>query len=171
MRPWPLWNETLRRASNSLEPMSSRLIHTFCVIVGLVILADSSTLNAATLPLNFSETQVGSDLAGSPTAMEFAPDGRLFVCLQDGRLLVIENGILLPTPFVTIAVNHSGERGLLGIAFDPDFASNQFVYVYYTFPTSPIHNRVSRFTANGDVAAGPETVILDLDTLTNDNNT
>jgi len=167
MRPWPLWNETLRRASNSLEPMSSRLIHTLCVIVGLVILADSSALNAATLPPNFSETQVGSDLAGSPTAMEFAPDGRLFVCLQDGRLLVIENGILLPTPFVTIAVNHSGERGLLGIAFDPDFASNQFVYVYYTFPTSPIHNRVSRFTAKGNVAVpGSETVIMDLDNLT-----
>ena len=141
--------------------MFSRLIHTWFVIVGFVILVGGSALNAATLPPNFSETQVGSDLNGPATAMEFTPDGRLFVCLQDGRVLVIENGILLPTAFVTIAVNSSGERGLGGIAFDPDFATNQFVYLYYTFPTSPIHNRVSRFTAKGNVAVpGSETVIM-----------
>src|SRR5262249_33295487 len=59
-----------------------------------------------------------------------------------------------------------GERGLLGVAFDPDFATNQFVYVYHTVPGSPPHNRVSRFTANGDVAAsGSEVPILDLDNL------
>ena len=61
----------------------------------------------------------------------------------------------------------SGERGLLGIAFDPNFASNNFLYVYYTVSTSPRHNRVSRFTANGDVAVpGSETIILELDNLT-----
>ena len=75
-------------------------------------------------------------------------------------------GLLLPTPFVTVTTTADGERGLLGIAFDPNFASNQFVYVYYTVITAPIHNRVSRFTANGDVAvAGSETVILELDNL------
>src|SRR5262245_14219219 len=115
--------------------MLSRLIFSLFVIFVLSVWPDRFALHAATLPPTFSETQVGSDLAGPPTAMEFTPDGRLFVCLQDGRLLVIENGVLLPTPFVTIAVNDSGERGLLGIAFDPDFAGNQFVYVYYTFPT------------------------------------
>jgi glucose/arabinose dehydrogenase len=51
-----------------------------------------------------------------------------------------------------VTVNSSGERGLLGIAFDPQFATNGFVYVYYTATTPAIHNRVSRFTANGDVA-------------------
>ena len=64
--------------------------------------------------------------------MQFAPDGRLFVCEQSGRLRVIKNGVLLPTPFVTLNVNSSGERGLLGVAFDPNFATNHFVYVYYT---------------------------------------
>src|SRR5262249_23598462 len=60
----------------------------------------------------------------------------------------------------------NGERGLLGVAFDPDFASNQFVYVYYTTSTSPAHNRVSRFTASGDVAAtGSEVAILEIDNL------
>jgi len=121
-------------------------------------------LNAATLPAGFTESQI-SGISG-PAAMEFAPDGRLFVCQQGGQLRVIKNGALLPTPFVTLNVDFSGERGLLGVAFDPNFASNQFVYVYYTVPTVPRHNRVSRFTANGDVAvSGSELILLELDNL------
>lgn len=118
----------------------------------------------ATLPTGFSETQIGG--LSSPTAMEIAPDGRVFVCLQDGQLRVIKNGSLLPTPFLTVSVDASGERGLLGVAFDPNFATNNFVYIYYTVPSVPRHNRVSRFTANGDVAvAGSEHIILELDDL------
>jgi glucose/arabinose dehydrogenase len=125
-----------------------------------------STLSAATLPAGFVETQFGSNLGGSPTTMAFAPDGRLFVCLQGGQVRVIKNGTLLATPFVSLSVNSSGERGLLGIAFDPNFAANQFVYLYYTTSTAPIHNRISRFTANGDVAVtGSEVALVDLENL------
>jgi glucose/arabinose dehydrogenase len=84
--------------------------------------------------------------------MAFAPAGRLFVCQQGGQLRVIKTGSLLSTPFVSLTVDSSGERGLLGIAFDPNFATNRYLYVYYTVATSPIHNRVSRFTAAGDTA-------------------
>ena len=98
--------------------------------------------------------------------MQFAPDGRLFVAEQGGRLRVIKDGVLLPTPFLTLTVSSVGERGLLGVAFDPAFATNRFVYVYYTATTPAIHNRISRFTANGDVAvAGSEIVLLDLNNL------
>jgi glucose/arabinose dehydrogenase len=98
--------------------------------------------------------------------MAFAPDGRLFVCQQTGQLRVIRDGVLQTNSFVDISVDSDGERGLLGVAFDPNFASNQFVYVYYTTATAPIHNRVSRFTANGDVAVPlSEQVIMDLDNL------
>ena len=69
--------------------------------------------------------------------MEFAPDGRLFVCLQTGQVRVIKNGSLLATPFLSLSVDSSGERGLLGIAFDPNFTNNHYVYVYYTVPTFP----------------------------------
>ena len=79
---------------------------------------------AANLPSGFTEEQFGGNLSGSPTAMAFAPDGRLFVCQQGGQLRVIKNGSLLSTPFVNLAVDSSGERGLLGIAFDPNFATN-----------------------------------------------
>jgi len=130
----------------------------------ICLLGAAMSIKAATLPTGFTETQI-SGLSG-PTAMEFAPDGRLFVCLQGGQLRVIKNGALLTTPFVTISVDSTGERGLLGVAFDPNFASNNFVYVYYTVSTSPRHNRVSRFTAQGDVAAaGSEVVLFELDNL------
>ncbi len=98
--------------------------------------------------------------------MEFAPDGRLFVCEQGGALRVVKNLSLLSTPFLTVTTDNTGERGLLGVAFDPGFSSNNFLYVYYTATTPAIHNRVSRFTANGDVVVpGSEVPILDLENL------
>ena len=119
---------------------------------------------AATLPTGFTETQISG--LTSPTAMDIAPDGRIFVCLQGGQLRVVKNGALLPTPFMTVSVDSSGERGLLGVAFDPNFTTNNFIYVYYTVPASPRFNRVSRFTANGDVVvSGSEQVIFELDNL------
>src|SRR5437868_3424393 len=144
-------------------------------ILPLVIAASltfaSSRATAASLPSGFIETQVGSNLSGSPTAMAFAPDGRLFVCQQGGQLRVIKNGSLLSTPFVSLTVDSSGERGLLGITFDPNFTTNHYLYVYYTVATSPIHNRVSRFTAAGDTAApGSEIIILNLDNLSSATN-
>ncbi|GAB3699322.1 hypothetical protein GCM10027592_25240 [Spirosoma flavus] len=122
-----------------------------------------------TLPPNFTVAELVGGLT-NPTTSVFAPDGRIFVSQQGGQLRVIKNGSLLTTPFVSLTVNTEGERGLAGIAFDPDFATNNFVYLYYTVPTSgtvTIHNRVSRFIANGDVSVpNSETIILELDPLT-----
>ena len=84
---------------------------------------------------------------------------------QSGSLRVIKNGTLLSTSFVDLEVSSSGEAGLLGVALDPNFTSNQYLYVYYTATTPAIHNRISRFTAAGDVAVpGSEVVILELTT-------
>jgi glucose/arabinose dehydrogenase len=120
------------------------------------------------LPSGFSESLISAGLS-NPTAMALAPDGRIFVAEQTGSLRVIENGSLLATPFVSLNVNSSGERGLLGIAFDPQFATQPFVYVYYTVPGisgSAPHNRVSRFTATGNIAAaGSEQILVDLEPL------
>lgn len=132
--------------------------------VSLVMSFLVTVVQGATLPANFTETQISG--LSSPTAMAFAPDGRIFVCQQGGALRVIKNGAVLAAPFMTFNVDSSGERGLLGVAFDPSFSSNNFIYVYYTVPTTPRHNRVSRFTANGDVAVpGSEVILLELDNL------
>jgi glucose/arabinose dehydrogenase len=124
---------------------------------------------AAVIPSGFTDTLVVSGLS-TPTAMAVAPDGRIFIAQQGGQLRVVKNGLLLPQPFLAVNVNSSGERGLLGVAFDPDFASNQYLYVYYT-AVAPLHNRVTRFTADGDVAvADRETSILELDNLSSATN-
>src|SRR5437588_9741604 len=141
------------------------LTRSILLTLSLISVSGFLSARAATLPAGFAETQVANGLT-SPTAMDFAPDGRLFVCLQGGQLRVIKNGTLLATPFLTVTVDSSGERGLLGVAFDPNFATNNFIYIYYTVPGSPAHNRVSRFTASGDVAvAGSEFVLLNLNNL------
>ena len=133
----------------------------FIVAVGLL---STGSTSAATVPTGFTDSLVANGLT-NPTAMALAPDGRIFVCEQGGALRVIKNGVLLPTPFLNLTVDSAGERGLLGVAFDPNFVSNQLVYVYYTVPT-PAHNRVSRFIANGDVAVGgSETILMELPNL------
>lgn len=120
------------------------------------------------LPSGFQEALVAGGL-GSPTAMAPAPDGRVFITTQGGDLRVVKNGALLSTPFLHVNVDSSGERGLLGVAFDPNFSTNHSLYVYYTVPGTGVHNRVSRFTADSaspDVAAaGSEKDVLDLDPL------
>ncbi|MFS8084291.1 MAG: PQQ-dependent sugar dehydrogenase [Acidobacteriota bacterium] len=142
--------------------MTTRFLLT---ITTSLLLGGFCPLKAVDLPNGFAQTQMASGLSG-PTAMEFAPDGRLFVALEGGQVRVIKNGLLLPAPFVTVNVDSSGERGLLGITVDPNFTTNHFVYLYYTTATFPARNRVTRFTADGDVAlSNSETVILELDIL------
>src|SRR6266496_321515 len=83
------------------------------IICALLVLA-AGAASAATFPSGFSESVVASGIA-SPTAMDFAPDGRLFVCQQNGQLRVIKNDALLATPFLTVTTDSTGERGLLGV--------------------------------------------------------
>ncbi len=102
--------------------------------------------------------------------MAVAPDGRIFVTQQTGALRVIRDGVLLSQPFVTLSTNTLGERGLLGVALDPNFATTPYVYLYYTSPTAPPRvNRVVRFTAsasNPDVAdAGSALQLIELSAL------
>jgi glucose/arabinose dehydrogenase len=133
------------------------------------------------LPSGFAEEQYVDGLT-DPVAMAFAPDPcppsgapvhRLFLCEQSGSVRVVRNGVLQPAPFLTVATDTRGERGLDGICFDPNFAANGYVYVYFTIrpadESQPTHNRLSRFTAdpaNPDRALpGSEKRILDLPDL------
>src|SRR5690242_1355211 len=130
----------------------------------ILLLAFSHETCAQTFPTGFSQVLVASGIS-NPTVMAFSPDGRIFVAEQTGALRVIKNGVLLTKPFITLTVNSSGERGLLGIAFDPNFSTNNFIYLYYTL-SNAANNRISRFTASGDtVIPGSEVVVLNLDPL------
>ena len=121
---------------------------------------------AVTQPAGFTRNESWVTALTNATAFAQAPDGRLFVAEQGGTLRVVKNGALLATPFVSIAVDSSGERGLIGVALSPTFANDGFVYVYSTRTAGGAHNRISRSTAAGDVAAaGSETTLVDLPLL------
>jgi len=71
----------------------------------------------------------------SPTFVTAPPgDGRLFVLERRGVIRIVQNGVVLPQAWLDISANvlTAGEGGLLSMAFDPDFASNRYFYVYYT---------------------------------------
>jgi glucose/arabinose dehydrogenase len=140
------------------------------LLTASVFVVVGATPATASVPAGFHQTTITSGLT-APTAMTFAPDGRMFVAEQGGTLRVIQSRHLLATPFLSLSVDSNGERGLLGVALDPHFHTNQFVYVYYTVPGSPAHNRVSRFTADGNVAVpGSQKVLLNLDPLSSATN-
>ncbi len=117
----------------------------------------------AQLPEGFTQEQLVTGL--DPTAMTIAPDGRILIAEKNGKVRIVRDGKLLPDPFLTIQVDNFNERGLGGIALDPDFDRNGYVYIYYTVPGKNL-NRVSRVTANGDYAIpGSEVILFDMDPL------
>lgn len=118
------------------------------------------------VPTGFGVVQVAAGLS-NPTQMEFTPDGRILIAEEDGTIRLVKNDALLPGAVATLTnVDAYSERGLLGITPDPGFATNQYLYLYYTAgmndsPTS--HNRISRLTLNGDVAVpGSEAILFEL---------
>jgi glucose/arabinose dehydrogenase len=122
---------------------------------------------AVILPSGFTRSPVVGGLT-NPTDMEFAPDGRLFVAEQAGKLRIVKpDGTLTTFLDISARVDSTGERGLLGVAFDPNFSTNHFVYLYFTreaTATTPAHNRVVRvFASGGRAVAGSEKLIFRLD--------
>ncbi len=116
--------------------------------------------DANALPANFVKTKIVSNLS-EPTDFVFTPDGRIFITQANGTIRVFKNGQLLSTPLVKVsATNQGGDRGLLSITLDPDFENNKHVYIYYT-NVSPLDNRITRLTVNGDKAdLGSETILF-----------
>ena len=103
-----------------------------------------------------------------PWAVDLAPDGRLFVTERPGRVRIVRiqgnTATLQPEPWATVQarVSTNTERGLLGIALDPQFSTNGFVYLYYSYGgpgTSTLNRLVRMRDANG--VGVEETVLID----------
>src|SRR5712692_3260099 len=130
------------------------LLKTICLIIlslGAWMLTQSHASSPVTpflTGLNFS------------VSLKFAPDGRIFYNEKDtGNIRIIQqDGTLLSTPFATVTgIFVDAEAGLLGIALDPSFTSNGYVYVYYTYRDSQsyTHGHIRRYTANGNTGSNP----------------
>ena len=148
------------------------------LVVGMAVAALTATLagsmppvhSAPVLPQDFTNSQVVSGLT-NPTDMEFAPDGRLFITEDTGRVRIAKpdgtpDGTLATFLNISTKVDSKGERGLLALTFDPGFSTNGYVYLHYTrkaTSSTPPHNRVVRVTASGNKAvAGSEKLIFRL---------
>src|ERR1700693_681161 len=108
----------------------------------------------------------GAD-AASVSAMEFAPDGRIFYAEQfSGDIrIVLADGTLQPTPFATLQVANylDLDWGLTGLALDPQFAANHFVYAFYTAPVADNIGQptIVRFTDNNGTARDQSVISSD----------
>jgi glucose/arabinose dehydrogenase len=139
-------------------------------------------LTPTTLPPGFVDTLVTTQASiASGTTLEISPVGEVWVLEQGGRARLIRaDGTAFDT--INLNVDRGGERGLLGIAFDPSYDGTgpnpDFVYLYYSVPrggpSSPGHNRISRFEVSGAGTATPrlinESVLRDIPPEDEDNN-
>ena len=91
------------------------------------LVLSTSTARAGTPELGYADASVVAGLV-QPTALDFLPDGRILVIQQTGELRLVDNGVA--TTLADLDVCKSGEMGLLGLAIDPDFTSNGYLYLY-----------------------------------------
>ncbi len=122
----------------------------------------------AALPAGFEVETLSGGLT-LPTAITFAPDGRIFIAEKGGAVRIWKNGAVLATPLIQLTdVNTYGDRGLIGIAIDPNFSTNGHLFLLYTYENTPGTNfagpktgRLVRVKVIGDVAdESSKTVIL-----------
>jgi glucose/arabinose dehydrogenase len=153
------------------------------VFAALVLGSTIPAARAAITPADLSLVRFpdASTTFSQPIAIR-APDdgsGRVFVVERCSGIRIVKNGALLPTPFVSIATSCSSEQGILGLAFDPDFASNGTFYVTYTAPSgdprlgSSADQVLARYTVSppdGDVADPQGTVILRVPDIADNHN-
>lgn len=121
------------------------------LVLSLLACTDSvAPPDGAGEPPELRLVSVASGLTG-PVHLTAPPgDGRLFVVEQPGRIRIIEDGALRTEPFLdlTATVGSGGERGMLGLAFHPDYASNGFFFVDYTDRNGD--TRVERYRVSAD---------------------
>ncbi len=139
-----------------------RRLAAFWALFFSVFFISVSSVNAAP-PANFQTTLIaGSGFSGA-TTFSFSPDGRIFILERTGKIKIFKNGQVLATPFADLPSAGTGDRGLIGIAFDPDYLNNHWVYFWYT-SSGDLHNRLVRFNASGDVGTDGPVVLFETTT-------
>ncbi|MFD0577866.1 ThuA domain-containing protein [Dactylosporangium darangshiense] len=128
-----------------------------------VVAADCGASKTA----NFQKVTLDSN-TNNPMELDVAPDGRVFYIERDGRLRIIKPDTQTTVNAGTVSVFTGNEDGLLGLTLDPNFATNHWVYLYYSPATGAARNLLSRFTVNGDTLdLASERVVLQVDTQRN----
>jgi len=135
----------------------------FAITTALLCLAVFAPALAGVPPAGFQETTVVAGIT-LITGFDWTPSGDIWIISKSGVVYVYHPGAPQAVVAATIPVNEVDERGLLGIAFDPLYPAQPYIYLYYTVDGANIHNRVSRFTVVGD-SLSSETPLLEGPTL------
>ena len=138
-----------------------RILH-LLLIAALTVFDVPQELLAAT-PLEL-KVEVFVRGLNTPWAIDFAPDNRIFITERPGRVRIIEDGQLRPEPWLALDVAAVGETGLMGLALDPRFGQNGFVYVAHTYraDNGPLQNRLVRLREDAKTRKGSlEKVLID----------
>lgn len=131
----------------------------FLNLISFGLLGSSGHRTTETVFIGFERAVVASGL-NTPVDFRFLPDDRIVVAEKAGAIKLVENGTVRAQPLITLPVSTLGERGISGLAVDPDFAENGYLYVAYT--NTNVRNRLSRLTVVGNTA-GAELVLLQSD--------
>jgi len=127
------------------------------LVLALIAIGCASSSRAPTAA-TAAEFHVETFLRGlnTPWAIDFAPDGRIFLTERPGRIRVVERGQLRAEPWLTLDVAANGEAGLMGLAIDPQFSQNRFVYVAYSYQTGVfgVRNRLVRLREDPKSSSG-----------------
>src|SRR5215212_47994 len=187
----PCFRHDVQTSGRRLLGLGSILVLALATVAA-VVLPPVPPSAAATLPSGFQETVVFSGLT-NPTAVRFAKDGRVFVAEKRGVIKVFDSLTdTSPDIFANLNVNvyNYWDRGLLGMTLAPNFPTDPYVYVLYTYdhqlgstakpwgtagtysdpcPTPPgptddgcvVSGRLARLQASGDVMTGAEQVLIE----------
>ncbi|MFF5217139.1 ThuA domain-containing protein [Micromonospora sp. NPDC000442] len=121
----------------------------------------------ASLTASFEKVTLDSNTS-NPMELDIAPDGRVFYIERDGRVQIVKPDTGNTVTAIDLDVFTGNEDGLIGIRLDPDFATNNWVYLYYAPNDGVARNVLSRFTVSGDsIDAATEQVVLQVDTQRN----
>jgi glucose/arabinose dehydrogenase len=120
---------------------------------------------AVEVPPGFIAETIATNL-NAATAIAPAPDGRLFIADQTGKLLVWKAGRVLDTPALTLRVTDCWERGLIGVTLDPEFPRAPHLPLLYVTDRPFVHHVLSRFMVEGDrIDPASEKILLEGDDL------
>ncbi|MDX2197330.1 MAG: PQQ-dependent sugar dehydrogenase [Cytophagales bacterium] len=150
------------------------------IITGILLMS-SSYIHGQSLPSGFVVQQLGT--LSNPVSITFIPDGRILLARQDGYLYLFTNGAIQSPHILQLdSIYWGNEKGFLGIAVDPDFTTNGYIYCYYTINVTnntyqgivlnrnnTIMHKIARYTMSGNsIVSGSKRTILDMD-ITNGN--
>ena len=127
------------RAANSAKTTTARRI------LAVVLIAAACAVGSFHQPFTATAAEPSIETLArglnTPWAIDFAPDGRIFISERPGRIRIIERGQLRSEPWMTIDVAASGESGLMGLTIDPQFSQNRFVYAAYSYRSGAFSTR------------------------------